>query len=151
MICRTQNRRMREFSNGQKVFIHNFGVGSRWISGVIVNSHGPLTWSIKLEDGKMVILQQIIFEIDMSRTMMKLFKNLKKLKLTTIFNYLTLLSCPIKAILHKKQNQKNQHKTLTIQILPQIKLVKRHWDNHQEFEIDFTRQCVTKKWGKGVL
>ena len=117
---------MREFSNGQKVFIHNFGVGSRWISGVIVNSHGPLTWSIKLEDGKMVILQQIIFEIDMSRTMMKLFKNLKKLKLTTIFNYLTLLSCPIKAILHKKQNQKNQHKTLTIQILPQIKLVKRH-------------------------
>ena len=93
---------MREFSNGQKVFIHNFGVGSRWISGVTVNSHGPLTWSIKLEDGKMVILQQIIFEIDMSRTMMKLFKNLKKLKLTTIFNYLTLLSCPIKAILHKK-------------------------------------------------
>ena len=151
MICRTQNRRMREFSNGQNVFIHNFGVGSRWISGVIVNSHGPLTWSIKLEDGKMVILQQIIFEIDMSRTMMKLFKNLKKLKLTTIFNYLTLLSCPIKAILHKKQNQQNQHKTLTIQILPQIKLVKRHWDNHQEFEIDFTRQCVTKKWGKGVL
>ena len=28
MICRAQNRRMREFSN-------NFGVGSRWISGVI--------------------------------------------------------------------------------------------------------------------
>ena len=29
MICRAQNRRMREFSNGQEVFIHNFGVGSR--------------------------------------------------------------------------------------------------------------------------
>ena len=41
MICRTQNRRMREFSDGQEVFIHNFGVGSRWISGVIVNSSGP--------------------------------------------------------------------------------------------------------------
>ena len=55
MICRTQNRRMREFSNGQEVFICNFGVGSRWISGVIVNSSGPLTWLIKLEDGKTVI------------------------------------------------------------------------------------------------
>ena len=54
MICRAQNRRMREFSNGQEVFICNFGVGSRWISGVIVNSSGPLTWLIKL-DGKMVI------------------------------------------------------------------------------------------------
>ena len=55
MICRAQNRRMREFSNGQEVFIRNFGVGSRWISGVIVNSSGPLTWLIKLEDGKTVI------------------------------------------------------------------------------------------------
>ena len=41
--------------NGQEVFIRNFGVGSRWISGVIVNSSGPLTWLIKLEDGKTVI------------------------------------------------------------------------------------------------
>ena len=55
MICRAQNRRMREFSNGQEVFICNFGVSSRWISGVIVNSSGPLTWLIKLEDGKTVI------------------------------------------------------------------------------------------------
>ena len=54
MICRAQNRRMREFSNGQEVFICNFGVGSRWISGVIVNSSGPLTWLIRL-DGKTVI------------------------------------------------------------------------------------------------
>ena len=54
MIYRAQNRRMREFSNGQEVFIRNFGVGSRWISGVTVNSSGPLTWLIKL-DGKMVI------------------------------------------------------------------------------------------------
>ena len=29
MSCRAQNRRMREFSDGQEVFIHNFGVGSR--------------------------------------------------------------------------------------------------------------------------
>ena len=55
MIYRAQNRRMREFSNGQEVFIRNFGVGSRWISGVIVNSSGPVTWLIKLEDGKTVI------------------------------------------------------------------------------------------------
>ena len=54
MICRAQNRRMREFSNGQEIFIRNFGVGTRWISGVIVNSSGPLTWLIKLEDGKTV-------------------------------------------------------------------------------------------------
>ena len=44
MICRPQNRRMREFSNGQEVFVRNFGVGS-----------GPLTWLIKLEDGKTLI------------------------------------------------------------------------------------------------
>ena len=62
---------------------------------------------------------QMIFEIDMYRTMMKRFNNLKKLKLMAIFNYQTLLSCPIKAILHKQQNQ---HKTLTIQILPQKNL-----------------------------
>ena len=55
MICRAQNRRMREFSNGQEVFIRNLGVGSRWISGVIVDSSGPLTWLIKLDDGKTVI------------------------------------------------------------------------------------------------
>ena len=55
MICRAQNRRMREFSNGQEVFICNFGIGSRWISGVIVNSSGPLTRLIKLNDGKAVI------------------------------------------------------------------------------------------------
>ena len=48
MICRAQNRRTTKFSNGQEVFIRNFGVGSRWISGVIVNSSGPLTWLIKL-------------------------------------------------------------------------------------------------------
>ena len=45
---------MREFSNGQEVFIHIFGAGSRWISRVIVNSSGPLTCLIKL-DGKTVI------------------------------------------------------------------------------------------------
>ena len=54
MICKAQNRRMREFSNGQEVFIGNFGVGSRWISGVTVNSSRFLTWLIKL-DGKTVI------------------------------------------------------------------------------------------------
>ena len=37
MIRRAPNRRMREFSNGQEVFIPIFGVGSRWISRVIVN------------------------------------------------------------------------------------------------------------------
>ena len=36
--------------------------------------------------------------------------------------------------------QQNQHKTLTVQILPKKKLVKRHWDNHQEFEIDLVAQ-----------
>ena len=55
MICRTQNRRMREFSNGQEVFICNFGNGSRWISGVIVTSSGPLIRLIKLNNGKVVI------------------------------------------------------------------------------------------------
>ena len=55
MICRPLNIRMREFSNGQEVFIRNFGVGSRWISGMTLNSSGPMTWLIKLEDGKTVI------------------------------------------------------------------------------------------------
>ena len=33
----------------------NFGVGCGWISGVIVNSSGPLIWLIKLEGGKTLI------------------------------------------------------------------------------------------------
>ena len=136
MICRAQNRRMREFSNGQEVFIRNFGVGSRWISGVIVNSSGPLTWLIKLEDGKTVARHANHIRNWYIQNNDETFQEFKKSKLTTILNYQGLQSCPIKAIIHKQQNRQNQHKTLTIQILPQKKLVKRHWDDPQEFEID---------------
>ena len=126
MICRAQNRRMRELSNGLDVFIRNFGVGSRWISGVIVNSNGPLIWLIKLEDGKMVIQHADHIRNRYIQNNDETFQEFEKMKLTPIFNQQTLQSYPTKAILRKEQNQQNQHKTLTIQILPQKKLVKRH-------------------------
>ena len=46
MICRAHNRRMREFSNREQVFICNFGVGSRWVSDSTVmpnQSNSPQT------------------------------------------------------------------------------------------------------------
>ena len=123
MICRAQNRRMREFSNGQEVFICNFGVGSRWISGVIVNSSGPLTWLIKLEDGKTVVWHA---DHIWNRYVQNNDETFQEFEKTEISNNLQLPdSCPIKTILHKQQNPQNQHKTVTIQISLQ-KLVKCH-------------------------
>ena len=102
MICRAQNRRMREFSNGQEVFIRNFGVGSRWISGVIVNSSGPVTWLIKLEDGKTVIGHANHIRNRYIQNNDETFQEFEKLKLTTILNYQTQQPCPINVILHKQ-------------------------------------------------
>ena len=43
MIDKRKNIEMRELQIRQKVFICNFGPGSRWLSGVIINSSGHLT------------------------------------------------------------------------------------------------------------
>ena len=44
MICHARNRKMRTFEIGDEVFIRNFGISSRWLSGVATNQSGPLTW-----------------------------------------------------------------------------------------------------------
>ena len=32
------------------MYIRNFGQGSYWLKGVIVNRHGPLTWLVRMND-----------------------------------------------------------------------------------------------------
>ena len=85
MICRAQIRRMREFSNGQEVCIHNFSVGSRWISGVIVNSSGPLAWLIKLEDGKTVIRHADHIQNRYVQNNDKTFQEFEKIEISRLY------------------------------------------------------------------
>ena len=49
-----RNAKMRTFEFGNEVFIHNFGIGSKWFSGVIANENGPLTWIVKVGYNKSV-------------------------------------------------------------------------------------------------
>ena len=126
MIYRAQNRRMREFSNGQEVFIRNFGVGSRLISGVIVNSSGPLTWLIKLEDGKTVIRHADHIRNRYIQNNDQTFQEFEKNEINDNPQLPDSTIMPNQSNPQQQQNQQNQHKTLTIQILPQKKLVKRH-------------------------
>ena len=123
MICRAQNRRTREFSNGQEVFIRNFGVGSRWISGVIVNSSGPLTWLIKLEDGKTVIRHADHIRNRYIQNNDETFQEFEK---NEINNNPQLPDSTVMPNQSNSPQQQNQHKALTIQILPQKKLAKRY-------------------------
>ena len=47
-----QHARQREFTVGQSVMAKNFGSGSAWIPGVIVEQIGPLTYAINISDGR---------------------------------------------------------------------------------------------------
>ena len=47
-------RRLRELSVGMIVYVRNFGQGSLWWKGRIENMHGPLTWVVRLEDGRLI-------------------------------------------------------------------------------------------------
>ena len=123
MICRAQNRRMREFSNGQEVFIRNFGVGSRWISGAIVNSSRPLTRLIKLEDGKTVIRHADHIR---NRYIQNNDETSREFEKNEINDNPQLPDSTVMPNQSNSPQQQNQHKALTIQILPQKKLAKRY-------------------------
>ena len=44
--------RERAFKKGDDVFVKNFGSGSRWLPGKIVNVTGPVSFHVELEDGR---------------------------------------------------------------------------------------------------
>jgi len=39
-------------SKGEKAFARNHGKGEKWLSGEILGSTGPLSFEVKLEDGR---------------------------------------------------------------------------------------------------
>ena len=40
----------RSFSEGDQVFVQNFGAGPKWIAGTVTSRQGPLTYKIELEN-----------------------------------------------------------------------------------------------------
>ena len=48
-----QHAWQREFTVGQSVMTKNFGSGSAWIPGVIVEQIGPLTYVINVSDSRL--------------------------------------------------------------------------------------------------
>ena len=42
----------RTFHVGNHVFVKNFGAGSKWLPGKIVNMSGPVSFLVELEDGR---------------------------------------------------------------------------------------------------
>ena len=51
---RTKNLSIGSTSSLHLVYIRNFGKGSLWLKGRIVNNHGPVTWLVKLDDGQVI-------------------------------------------------------------------------------------------------
>ena len=43
-----------EFQIDDKVFVDNFGQGSKWLAGIMDEVRGPLTYMVKLSDGRLV-------------------------------------------------------------------------------------------------
>ena len=41
-----------EFEKGDTVFLKNFGPGSKWLPGIILDTSGPVSFNIQLEDGR---------------------------------------------------------------------------------------------------
>ena len=46
--------RYRSVETGQAVFVRNFGRGPDWLSGVVENKTGPLSYRVSLPDGRLV-------------------------------------------------------------------------------------------------
>ena len=44
----------RKFQISDIVFVENFGHGSKWLAGIIEEIRGPLTYMVKLSDGRLV-------------------------------------------------------------------------------------------------
>ena len=47
-----QKAKLRTFRVGDYVFVKNFGAGSRWLPGEIVEMSGPVSFHVELEDGR---------------------------------------------------------------------------------------------------
>ena len=47
------SRRMREFQLDQRVSIRNFSDNRKWVTGVVQSRIGPLTYLVKLQDGRL--------------------------------------------------------------------------------------------------
>ena len=93
---------------------------------MIVNSSGPLTWLIKLEDGKTVIRHADHIRNRYIQNNDQTFQEFEKNEINGNPQLPDSTIMPNQSNSQQQQNQQNQHKTLTIQILPQKKLVKRH-------------------------
>ena len=53
--CNNKNRSKGESLNVEDtVYVRNFGQGSIWWEGKIINRQGPLTWLVKLTDGRII-------------------------------------------------------------------------------------------------
>ena len=48
-----EGTRYRSFSEGDPVFVKNFGAGAKWIAGKVISRHGSLIYGIDLGNKKM--------------------------------------------------------------------------------------------------
>ena len=49
-----QRAKERSFNPGELVYVRNFGQGTTWMQGTIVQAHGPVAYTVSLEDGRVV-------------------------------------------------------------------------------------------------
>ena len=49
---------MHQFSDGEKVFVKNQGRGETWLPGHIIESSGPVSFKIQLQDGRTISCHQ---------------------------------------------------------------------------------------------
>ena len=55
---RRQHSRVHQFSDGDKVFAKNQGRGETWLPGHIIESSGPVSFKVQLQDGKTISRHQ---------------------------------------------------------------------------------------------
>ena len=57
-VAHDRKARERTFAKGEKVYARNFGTGSTWILGEIVETSGPVSFVVKCGDGKLIRRRQ---------------------------------------------------------------------------------------------
>ena len=53
-----KHSRMRQFSDGEKVFVKNQGRGETWLPGHIIESSGPVLFKVQLQDSRTISRHQ---------------------------------------------------------------------------------------------
>ena len=53
-----KHSRVRQFSDGEKVFLKNQGRGETWLPGHIIESSGPVSFKVQLQDGRTISRHQ---------------------------------------------------------------------------------------------